>query len=1223
MSGGTADWRDTFCGRKQELGHLLEAFQEVAAGEGPRLAVVLGDRGMGKTRLVQELYRTLTTTCDPDNYWPNASSFVGDNLRVAPGISDPDVREHFESFRIGDRRMPFLWWGFRLSDPDIRNAVRSDMAAHRATLDIHLGPLRFERLLGSKRRELAAVGADVAGDAGKKALVEALKQIPGFGLGVLAAELLLDHSQAVKRTADAVQQHRQLTRDFRQRTAVDEGAHRTADIHERTLEDMCAMLAPTSADPEPGIPCVVFCDDAQFARESGDEGAHYFLQQLWQRAKAGRWPLLLVLTHWTIEWAEGSSSRSDDTLAGSLSADAAAAGIGRTIELGGEPELINIVHAGLPGLPDDDCQLLLDKADGNPQVIIELVLLARRSPAWRRPGDGAFTPSARAQIQAHSADLVGLIYQRMVSESTPESVRQAAAISSVQGMEFLSSLTRAVADALEITSAEDAIVEARDRHRLVVDVENDVYSFVQRAYHEASKRLLGGHVADPSEVEGIVLANAIAIADGAGAWDGMSAKEQSATLRILAGLAERDADPAIRLRGGRALVQLVDLGVAGQDYATAAAYAKRFEAGIGLPGGAGGPDPAPLWSLEKFPLDDLARLVAARQAWEGPRDLLPFTAAVCEAVRKAATDSGTPDAHWALSNALLLVADVLREQGAMAEAEAHCVEALELARGFAAALGTDDAKHQLSSILARTGDVLSVRGNVAGAKDHYTESLQLMRAQAGSSDPIYRYNLSDTLNRAADEFLAAGDFEAAESHYRESLGLKRGLVRDLGDHRSRESLAHALVLMGSMLSRKGDPAGAGQHLEEALELHRELARTLDTVAARQGLSATLHRLAGTYADQGDPVRASACAAESLALDRSLVLATGTTGALGRLGTSLMDMADLLAVQGDMEGAQAHLAEAVDLCRTVAEASDTPHSRQILSDGLCAMGSLAVVRGDMATATPLCGECVALRRELVSELGTLESQSDLREALVAMASVLQLTGNSEGLEAVLAENLALSRRLVEAVPAPANQNQLADVLMQLGVMLRSRQDTPGAKAHLGESLAILRPLVDAHGVLDEEVSLSVVLNQLGELALDEGDLAAAEGFLLESIARQRSLGDAIGVFGRTPFATTIWNLGKLQRAWGDAEGARVLYSESLDILRQSAASTARPDLLFSLARVLTDAGDLFADCGNPAEAERHYREGADTARALFQRLDSPAVRLQLEIAENRLGTITPT
>lgn len=122
------DWRDVFCGRKAELKQLVEAYESVASGSGPRLVVVCADRGMGKTRLVQELYRHLATTCDPDCYWPDASLFKGNNLRVAPDFSDPETQAHFSSFSTSERSMPFLWWGFRINDPLDRNAVRSDMA---------------------------------------------------------------------------------------------------------------------------------------------------------------------------------------------------------------------------------------------------------------------------------------------------------------------------------------------------------------------------------------------------------------------------------------------------------------------------------------------------------------------------------------------------------------------------------------------------------------------------------------------------------------------------------------------------------------------------------------------------------------------------------------------------------------------------------------------------------------------------------------------------------------------------------------------------------------------------------------------------------------------------------------------------------------------------------------------------------------------------------------
>jgi len=60
-----------FIGREAELARL-RADWEIASGGVPRLVVLAGDSGLGKTRLAQELYRWLSTQRDPENYWPDA-----------------------------------------------------------------------------------------------------------------------------------------------------------------------------------------------------------------------------------------------------------------------------------------------------------------------------------------------------------------------------------------------------------------------------------------------------------------------------------------------------------------------------------------------------------------------------------------------------------------------------------------------------------------------------------------------------------------------------------------------------------------------------------------------------------------------------------------------------------------------------------------------------------------------------------------------------------------------------------------------------------------------------------------------------------------------------------------------------------------------------------------------------------------------------------------------
>ncbi len=84
-------WAGLFCGREAELETLLAAYRRVEAGEGPEVAVVLGESGLGKTRLVQEFFARLSSGVDAageGGYWPDRLVRDGNNLKI-----NPDPRE--------------------------------------------------------------------------------------------------------------------------------------------------------------------------------------------------------------------------------------------------------------------------------------------------------------------------------------------------------------------------------------------------------------------------------------------------------------------------------------------------------------------------------------------------------------------------------------------------------------------------------------------------------------------------------------------------------------------------------------------------------------------------------------------------------------------------------------------------------------------------------------------------------------------------------------------------------------------------------------------------------------------------------------------------------------------------------------------------------------------------------------------------------------------------
>lgn len=110
-----------FCGRNEQLDALRGAWQEVRSGDGPRAAVILGESGLGKTRLVQEFYAWLVASEQPAGYWPPTLAQDGNNLHINPAESSWDAAAP----------LPFLWWG--IASPARRTTTRSWRARWRAT----------------------------------------------------------------------------------------------------------------------------------------------------------------------------------------------------------------------------------------------------------------------------------------------------------------------------------------------------------------------------------------------------------------------------------------------------------------------------------------------------------------------------------------------------------------------------------------------------------------------------------------------------------------------------------------------------------------------------------------------------------------------------------------------------------------------------------------------------------------------------------------------------------------------------------------------------------------------------------------------------------------------------------------------------------------------------------------------------------------------------------
>lgn len=758
----TCDWRETFCGREAELKRLIGAYDAVEQGSGPRLAVVCADRGMGKTRLVQEFYRFLTTERDPGNYWPDASLFKGNNLRVAPDFSDPKIQAHFSSFTNAERPMPFLWWGLRLHDPTDRNAVRSDMAGHRRSLDPHLERVCQERDLATKRARASQAAKDVAKDVVLKIGEGLLDSIPGVSLG----KNLFEVGVGVLKTAKRQSKLRSQERQFAKTNLAQLEEARAQDIYETTLADLSAVLEPW--DGVARVPVIVFVDDAQFARADGDEGALRFLAQLWQQAEKKRWPLLLVATHWAVDWDQDRLAGTP-SFAGTFHEVASDEARGAMVFLSKQADLRALAKSGLPNMPAEDVGLVLRKADGNPQVLMELIGRVHASPAWSAR-DGGLSSLGRRKIEEHSCDLTQLIYERLVSDATPPEVRLAVALSSLQGMQFLCPLTEAAANALRLGSVGTGIAEAAQPFRLIVGVDAGVASFVQRAYRDAAGALVESHLGDPQVIKDGVLEAAIAVASSEQSRNALTPRQHRALLGVVASLGAESEDREQRTEAARSLLRLVELE---EDGAARAQHARTFARGLGR-----------LWNAIGFSDEQIQTARAALEQWDGAHSSYAIDRRLLDELRQA--HRADPADH------------LLR-----------LIHALYLMYIHESWLGEYDRAAQL-----------------------VTEFVELSRT-AVSSGVLTEADLAENLLLAATSWLGIIPDELASSRCEEALAILRKRFRNELNVETCASLVEGLSDVSEQRGTSGDSCGAEALLREAVEAARVLYAQPAAQEARQ------------------------------------------------------------------------------------------------------------------------------------------------------------------------------------------------------------------------------------------------------------------------------------------------------------------------------------------------------------------------------------------------------
>ena len=139
-------------GRHAVLDGLVADFDAVAGGAGPRAVSLEASLGLGKTRLVQELFARLAATRQPlGPYWPERLDWRGtesDDVLQARKQVEPTPGWVIP----GRTEIPWLWWGISCQLSQSGHPMRS-MKDASDQLRAHLDPLLARVELADRSRE--------------------------------------------------------------------------------------------------------------------------------------------------------------------------------------------------------------------------------------------------------------------------------------------------------------------------------------------------------------------------------------------------------------------------------------------------------------------------------------------------------------------------------------------------------------------------------------------------------------------------------------------------------------------------------------------------------------------------------------------------------------------------------------------------------------------------------------------------------------------------------------------------------------------------------------------------------------------------------------------------------------------------------------------------------------------------------------------------------------
>ncbi len=467
-------WNELFVGRETELEQLITDWDNIKDGK-PRIRVILGETGLGKTRLIQQFYNHISINNDANGYWP-------DKLNIEKSLSlNPD----FKNKKNQSDKIPWFWWALRGTKPGERNqsegnpSVLIEPIIH---LTSHIKYLKNKSNLTSEKLSLGenilklviaissgltpvAVGtAATVGTVGTVGIVGILGATLVGSVGVLSA---FQDTRAAVGNIDNIDN---MLND--NNTILDYQNTENKELFE-TIVEYFEQIGKEN------IPIIIIIDDAQWV----DKDTIKFINELYRKALEYEWPLYIIATHWLGEWKMNKEKKDSFSYIYHQVSDLEPIQLEPISEKG---EINKIIKSSLPGITGEQLNIINNRVAGNLGFLHDLILYILKDEYWFKENN--FQKQLNKDGERALKKVVKLKHIELLEERFDDfdkELQQILMWSSYQGIEFSELLTKNLSYQINRNiNANEQIKNAKDHYSAIEDIGNNISAFSSDALHE-------------------------------------------------------------------------------------------------------------------------------------------------------------------------------------------------------------------------------------------------------------------------------------------------------------------------------------------------------------------------------------------------------------------------------------------------------------------------------------------------------------------------------------------------------------------------------------------------------------------------------------------------------------------------------------------------------------------------------------------------------------------